>query len=304
MDDMTQPPIRFTKMSGSGNDFIVIDNRGDVLAGVDLVALTRSVTRHRVSVGADGVVLLSNPPPGRPDLAYAWRYINADGTDGEMCGNGAMCAARFAVRAGIAEPNHRFLTQSGEVVAWADACSTDAAIALADPGPVQKPVSVGVAGRALVCSPIVVGVPHVVIRVDDADAFADAETFHRIGGALRRHYTFGSAGTNVNVVSRIDDQTWRMRTYERGVEAETLACGTGAVASAIVLASAGVCASPVAIRTSSGRDLTVEFTLQEGRVSGVRLSGDAAVIYDGVLGEDAYPDQDSSQKTRRNSAES
>jgi diaminopimelate epimerase len=304
MDDMTRTSIRFTKMSGSGNDFIVIDNRGDPLAGLDLAALTRSVSRHRLSVGADGVVLLSEPPADRPDLAYGWRYINADGTDGEMCGNGAMCAARFAVRAGIAGPHHSFLTESGVVEAWADADSPAASIALADPGRVQKAVSVGVAGRSFVCSPIVVGVPHIVIRVPDADAFADADAFHRIGRALRLHYACGPAGTNVNVVSSIDGQTWRMRTYERGVEAETLACGTGAVATAIVLANAGDCAPPVTIRTSGGRDLRVEFVLRDGQARGVRLSGQAAVIYDGELGEDALLDQDSSQKTRRNSAES
>ncbi|HET7056112.1 MAG TPA: hypothetical protein VFI12_06590, partial [Thermomicrobiales bacterium] len=102
--------IPFTKMSGSGNDFVVIDDRSGILGGLDLAAFTRTVSRHRVSVGADGVIVLTDPPAERPALAYTWRYINADGSDGEMCGNGAMCAARFAVRAGIAEPHHRFLT--------------------------------------------------------------------------------------------------------------------------------------------------------------------------------------------------
>jgi diaminopimelate epimerase len=135
--------------------------------------------------------------------------------------------------------------------------------------------------------PISVGVPHIVIIADDADDFADAETFHAIGRALRLHEAFAPAGTNVNVVSRIDDETWRMRTYERGVEAETLACGTGAVASAIVLGHRGLISCPATIRTSSGRDLTVTYDLRDGQATNVRLSGHAAVIYDGTLGDDA-----------------
>jgi diaminopimelate epimerase len=274
-------------MSGSGNDFVVIDDRSGILAGLDLATFTRSVSRHRVSVGADGVIVLTDPPADQPALAYTWRYINADGSDGEMCGNGAMCAARFAVRAGIAEPHHHFLTPSGAIEAWADRTTAAATIAMADPGPVRDPVTVTVAGRALCCVPITVGVPHAVIIADDADAFADAETFHAIGRALRLHAAFAPTGTNVNVVSRIDDETWRMRTYERGVEAETLACGTGAVASSIVLGSQGLIPRPARIRTSSGRDLTVTYDLRDGHATNVRLSGHAAIIYDGTLGDDA-----------------
>ena len=286
--DMTGRTIPFTKMSGSGNDFVVIDNRSGVLDRLDIPAFTRAVSRHRISVGADGVVMLSEPPEGDRTLSYAWRYVNADGSDGEMCGNGAMCAARFAVRTGIAEPHHWFLTPSGIVEAWAEAASPSAAIAIADPERIEEPVELSVLGRTLCCVRVVVGVPHVVIRVDDADAFADAGTFHAIGSALRLHDVFAPAGTNVNVVSRIDDETWRMRTYERGVEAETLACGTGAVASAIVLGHQGLTQSPTRIRTSSGRDLTVSYDLNDGQATHVRLAGHAAIIYDGTLTEEAF----------------
>lgn len=296
--------IPFTKMSGSGNDFVVIDDRANLLCGMDLPALTRQLCRHRVSVGADGVILITPPESANDSIAYTWRYINADGSDGEMCGNGAMCAARFAVRCGIAAPHHRFQTASGVIEAWAAAESTAASIAMTDPEPVERPVTVTVDGQSYSCTRIVVGVPHIVIVVDAADAFADQATFHRIGRSLRHHDAFAPAGTNVNVVSRIDDETWRMRTYERGVEAETLACGTGAVASAIVLGNAGLAPNPVRIRTSGGTDLTVRYEIRDGRAQNVRLSGHAAVIYDGVLGPDAAPDQDSSQNTRRNSDES
>lgn len=301
---MNLQSIPFTKLSGSGNDFVVIDNRDNRLGATDLPALTRQLCRHRVSVGADGVILISRPVGNDAAVAYAWRYINADGTDGEMCGNGAMCAARFAVRAGIAEPHHCFQTVSGVIEAWAASDCTEVAIAMIDPGPVEHPVTIDVGNRSVSCTRIVVGVPHIVIVADDADAFADDAGFDRFGRALRNHDAFAPAGTNVNVVSHIDDATWRMRTYERGVEAETLACGTGAVASAIVLGHAGLAPNPVQIRTSSGRDLTVGYTIRDGLARAVRLSGHAAVIYDGTLGPDAAPNQDSSQNTRRNSDES
>jgi len=285
---MTGISIPFTKMSGSGNDFVVVDNRSGILSGLDIPAFTRAVCRHRVSVGADGVVMLSDPPADDPSLAYTWRYVNADGSDGEMCGNGAMCAARFAVRAGIADAHHRFLTPSGMVEAWADPVNPSAAIAIADPERIEEPVEVSVDGRVICCVRVVVGVPHIVVRVEDADAFADAGTFRKIGRGLRLHATFAPAGTNVNVVSRIANGTWRMRTYERGVEAETLACGTGAVASAIVLAHQGLSTSPTRIRTSSGRDLAVTYELADGQATGTRLSGHAAVIYDGTLTREAF----------------
>jgi diaminopimelate epimerase len=279
--------IRFTKMSGSGNDFLVIDNRAGVVRDDDAGALTTRLSRHRLSVGADGIVLISNPGPSSGDIAYRWRYINADGSDGEMCGNGAMCAARFAVRHGIAPGHHCFETPSGLVEAWASADAADAAIAIATPGPVEPETTIDVDGRALICKRIVVGVPHVVIQTADADEFADAETFARLGRAIRQHATFAPAGTNVNVVSPLGNGAWRMRTYERGVEAETLACGTGAVASAIVLASCGRATSPVEIRTSGGGPLLVEFELGGTQANHVTLHGQAAVIYEGVLGPDA-----------------
>lgn len=282
---MTTRAIPFTKMSGNGNDFLVIDNRAGVVAEDEAAVLTARLTRHRLSVGADGVVLLSEPD--RDGVAYRWRYINADGTDGEMCGNGAICAARFAVRAGIAPERHRFVTPGGPVEAWATADSPVAAVAIAAPGPVEPPRTIQVDGRALTCSRIVVGVPHVVIRADDADTFADAETFARIGRAIRWHEAFAPSGANVNVVSGRDEGSWRMRTYERGVEAETLACGTGAVASAIVLAHRSLAASPVEILTSGGGAMRVEFELDGAQASAVKLHGQAAVIYEGILGPDA-----------------
>jgi len=295
-------PITFTKLSGSGNDFIFIDNRDGVVPDDQASTLTRSLCRHRLSVGADGIVLISRAPSDQ-DVSYQWRYINADGSDGEMCGNAAMCSARYALEAGIAPAHHRFLTASGVVEAWAEAGSQAVTIAMPNTGPVGDPVVLDIDGLTLEATAIQVGVPHAVIKVRDADAFADDATFDAIGRAIRQHPAFAPSGTNVNVISDLGQGRWRMRTYERGVERETLACGTGVVATSVALAVFGLATSPVAVQVSSGGLLTAEFTLDGRRGTNVRLHGSAAFIYDGVLRSGALA-QDSSQKTRRNSAES
>lgn len=282
--------IHFTKMSGSGNDFLLIDNRAGQVRTEDARQLAIRACRHRLSVGADGIVLLSDADKTDIGCSYRWRYINADGSDGEMCGNGAMCAARFAVRDGIAAPHHRFRTEAGVVEAWVDTDSPAVSILVADPDPVQAPVVVEVRGQTLSCVRIVVGVPHVVIEASDADRFADADEFARIGRSIRRHPAFAPDGTNVNVISRIDENIWRMRTYERGVEAETLACGTGAVASAIVLGFSSKAVSPTTIRTSSGKNLLVAYDRNGASATNVRLTGQASFIYDGQLLPDALSD--------------
>ena len=221
--------IHFTKLSGSGNDFVFIDNRAGQIAESDASGLARAICRHRLSVGADGIVLISPPPDGRSDIAYAWRYINADGSDGEMCGNAAMCSARYALRQGIAPQHHRFMTVSGPIEAWAEPDSQQVQIAMIDTGPIGDPIDLTVGERTVTGYPIQVGVPHVVIQVEDADAFADASEFDTFGRAVRNDAAF-PVGTNVNIVSARSGGSWRMRTYERGVERETLACGTGVVA--------------------------------------------------------------------------
>ncbi len=282
--------LRFTKMSGSGNDFIMVDNRDGQVAEADASNLAQRLSRHRLSVGADGIVLLTQPPEMPADVDYVWRYVNADGSDGEMCGNGAMCAARFSVDRGIAPIAHRFLTPSGIVQANVDVASGRVSLDMVEPGPVEPAVAITVCGRTLSCTRILVGVPHVVTIVEDADLFASTSEFDEIGKAVRHHPAFAPAGTNLNVVSRISSGHWRMRTYERGVEAETLACGTGAVASAIVLGALMSESSPIRIRTSGGRDLDVSYEWSEERATHVRLTGHAALVYDGELLEDALID--------------
>jgi diaminopimelate epimerase len=283
--------VPFIKMSGSGNDFVVIDNRSGLLPDDAIPPFTRKICRRRLSLGADGVVLIERPDPG-VDVDFRFRYVNADGTDGEMCGNGAMCGARFAVLTGIARDECRFQTDSGIVNAAVGCDPSDPAVSIniSDPGPVRHGITVTAEGIDATYSAIQVGVPHAVTFVPDPDAFLTQPAFNAYGRAVRLDPAFAPAGTNVNVVGLRGRNTIRMRTYERGVEDETLACGTGAVATAIVAASLGYVEPPVSVLVSSGRTLVVDFGRDGERATNVTLGGNAYIIVRGTIGPDALID--------------
>ena len=277
--------IEFMKLHGSGNDFVVIDNRAGVLAEDELPAFSQLVCRRARSIGADGVVLIE--PAVEPATDFRWRYFNADGSEGEMCGNGAMCGARFAELIGAAAPEMVFSTPSGSVRATVDVSSGHVALATPDTGPIEAARAVEVEGVRYELIPIQVGVPHAVLFVEDADRFGSREELERIGRAIRQADAFAPAGTNVNIVSPLGERRLRMRTYERGVEAETLACGTGAVASAVVSAGRGLVSAPVEIMTSSGMPLVASFDLRQNGASDVTLRGQTMIVMTGTIRPDA-----------------
>jgi diaminopimelate epimerase len=284
--------IPFAKMSGSGNDFVVIDNRAGVIAAETASEFTRRVCRHRLSVGADGVVLIE--PADDPAVHFRWRYINADGSDGEMCGNGAMCGARFAFLHGIAPARCVFQTASGLVHAEVEEEQTVAdrspRVRLRMPDPSVVRVNFGIeaaGGRELRVNAVTVGVPHVVVVTDDVVLFAPGEQLLDVGRSVRYHHAFAPAGTNFNVIEIHDEHRVQMRTYERGVENETLACGTGAVASAVVATRLGLVSTPVEVVTSSGRVLAVDFAWDGEFATGVRLVGEARMIATGEIWPEA-----------------
>jgi len=278
-------PIDFMKLHGSGNDFVVIDNRRGILAESRLSEFSELVSRRARSIGADGVVLIENTI--EPDTDFRWRYFNADGSEGEMCGNGAMCGARFAELIGAAPAETAFSTMSGIVRASVEPATGLVELAMPDTGPIEKPRTVEVDGNSYELIPIQVGVPHAVLYVEDADAFADRAALEYIGRAIRRSEVFAPAGTNVNFVSPLGENQVRMRTYERGVEAETLACGTGAVASAVVSAGRGLVTPPVEIVTSSGMPLVASFDLRQNGTRTVTLRGQTRIVMTGTIRADA-----------------
>jgi diaminopimelate epimerase len=282
--------VPFTKMTGSGNDFIVLDHREPFLAEDDIAPFARAVCRRGLGLGADGVLLIERSP--RTDVHFRWRYVNADGSHGEMCGNGAMCGARFAVRLGIAPARCRFETDAGDVAAHVPDAHHQPRVELDMPDvelPVQS-LTLDVEGRPWQVGRLLAGVPHAVTLVDDADTGFDHAAFDRWGRAVRHHPAFGRAGTNANVVHVVDRHTLRMRTWERGVEAETLACGTGAVASAIVACTSGMVAPPVRVVVSSGEVLEVGLAVGPDRVRDIRLAGEARFVASGTIDPELWMD--------------
>ncbi len=271
-------PLSFVKMSGTGNDFIVIDHRRPRIAREAMPEFARLVCRRKFSVGADGLILIEESE--RAD--FRWRFFNADGSVAEMCGNGARCAARFAYMHGIAPARMRFETLAG--IIEASVADVDVSVKMTRPADFRMHLDLEVDGRTLTLHSVDTGVPHAVVLVDDIEA-ADVRG---LGSRIRHHEVFMPAGTNVNFVGRLEDGAFKVRTYERGVEDETQACGTGAVASALVAAVLDRAASPVEIVTTGGDRLTILFDLQEGPAAdNVFLKGPAHVVYRGELNSEA-----------------
>ncbi len=270
--------IPFYKMSGCGNDFIIVDNRDNRVDLADNADFIPKVCRRAMSVGADGFILIEDSA----DADFRWRFYNADGSVAEMCGNGARCVARFAFLNGIAGSEMRFETDAGVVSASVQESLVK--LKMTDPVDLKTDWSLPMSTGLLQLSSVNTGVPHVVATVDDIDG-VDVVS---LGREIRYHDAFAPAGTNANFVSMLSDNMLAIRTYERGVEGETLACGTGAVAGAIVTAVTRNLPSPIALKTRSGGYLTIHFKHEAGRFSHVYLEGDARLIYTGDLSEDAW----------------
>ena len=272
--------IEFYKMSGSGNDFIIIDNRSNIVDESDLSNFIVNVCRRKMSVGADGVILVENTD----NADFKWRFFNSDGSVAEMCGNGARCVARFAYLNNIAGSNMSFETLAGLVKA--EVVEERVKVKMTDPFDLETDVAIEFKNGLTSIYSINTGVPHVVMvknSIDDIDIV-------KIGRKIRYHDRFLPAGTNVNFVCHIKDNTIAIRTYERGVEDETLACGTGAAASAIVMAHKMKLDSPLSVLTRSGEYLNIFFKEKEGQYYDIYLEGDARIIYKAQFLEDAWKD--------------
>ena len=276
-----QFPIKFSKMSGAGNDFIVIDHRRPLFADAAAVrSFARAACERKFSVGADGLILIEDTP----EADFRWQFFNADGSPAEMCGNGARCAARFAYNRGIAPARMHFVTQAG--IIEAEVVGTTVALTMTPPENLQLDLRLDDPdGGEQTVHLVNTGVPHAVLFVDDLDA----APIRRWGRHFRFHPRFAPAGANVNFVGLGggQDQALRVRTYERGVEDETLACGTGAVAAALVAGALDRAAAPTRIITSGREELVIHYHRQGAEFSGVRLEGPADFIYDGQLHAEA-----------------
>jgi len=270
--------IQFFKMSGSGNDFILIDNRDHSLPVENLPEFVRTVCERKVSVGADGLIIIEDSEA----FDFRWRFFNADGSEVGMCGNGGRCAARFAYLKGIGGARLSFETPAG--IIDAEVKGDVVKLKLTDPYHLQVNLSIPVEERLFEISHINTGVPHVVHFVNDLDQF---DVFN-VGRIIRYHEQYQPEGTNANFVEVIDKHTIRVRTYERGVEDETLACGTGAVASALISSWKGLIEPPVSVRVMSGETLKIFFRKTDHGFEDIYLEGKAKVVYEGRMWEEAY----------------
>jgi diaminopimelate epimerase len=264
-------------MTGSGNDFILIDNRNRRIDPDRCQDLVRMSCRHKLSVGADGLILIEDDP----EVDFRWRFFNADGSEAEMCGNGARCAARFAYLNGIvAKDRLAFRTMAG--VIEAEILADRVRIQATAPRELMLNLTIESDGQTFLVHFLNTGVPHVVVLVNSVADLETTEVF-RWGRALRYHDHFQPAGTNVNFVAIQDTRHLVVRTYERGVEDETLACGTGAIASALIAAAHQRVASPVQVQTRSLELLTIHFQQQDCSFRDVRLEGAAKVVFEAQL---------------------
>ncbi len=270
--------IPFYKMSGAGNDFIIIDNRWGVVGEEGLSDWIERICRRKLSVGADGLILIEEAE----EADFSWRFFNSDGGRAEMCGNGARCAARFAYLRQIAGQKMSFQTDAGVISAWVD--QERVRIGMTEPTGLHLDEVLELEDGPLTVSRINTGVPHAVVETADIASVDVAG----VGRQIRNHERFSPAGTNANFVQALDDGSIAVRTYERGVEDETLACGTGAVAAALVAAAKRGAASPLNLLTRSREILTIHFSTENGRFSEVYLEGGARVVYIGELWPDAW----------------
>lgn len=269
--------LEFTKLSGAGNDFIVINNMDLTVPEAGRRDLFSQWCRRGMSIGADGVLLVE-PADEDSGSHFRMRYYNADGGEAETCGNGSRCIARFAFTQGIAPREMVFQTlagpyqaevlENGEVrVEMSDAFGLREGIAIADPE---------FSGNV---SFVNTGVPHVVVLQDDLDNAPVVAA----GRHLRYHKEFAPAGTNVNFVKVSGPDSLDVRTYERGVENETLACGTGCIASSIIAVRQSLVHSPVRVKTASGEYLTIDFHLTADGATHVSLQGSAHIVFRGYV---------------------
>jgi diaminopimelate epimerase len=270
--------LEFTKMNGAANDFIMVDNRsGQIRLAGETVA---ELCDRRRGVGADGLILVE-PSPGHD---FFMHYYNSDGGEEVMCGNGARCSAHFAASLGLGAQSSgdttlHFMTGSGAIDARVGGDTV--IMSMMDAREMRRDIRSDVAPPRTTVHFMVVGTRHAVVAVDDARTLT-ADDVARYGRALRHDPAFAPAGANVNFASLAPDGQIHLRTYEKGIEAETFACGTGSVASAVIFAHDGRVQSPVRVVQHSGDVLVISFETNSTGATRVRMEGPVRVSFRGT----------------------
>ena len=264
--------LRFIKMNGAGNDFVMIDNRlGDLRLAPEQI--TKICDRHR-GVGADGVLVLERAANGAD---FRMRYYNADGGEAEMCGNGARCFARYASKISGSKEKLSFETPAGVIGA---ALQGEAVrLQMSDPKDLHLWMRIPLPDRQVAAHFVNSGVPHVVVPVMDLEEV----DVRGLGATLRRHELFAPKGANVNFIKKRGTKQIAIRTYERGVEDETLACGTGVVASALIFSMLKQIDGPIGVLVRGGSELQVGFEKTGDQFRNVTLTGPADFVFEGTI---------------------
>ncbi len=264
--------IHFWKMHGAGNDFILVDDRSGTFPCSDRAWLA-GISARKTGVGCEGIILIQ-----KSDKAdFRMRFFNPDGGEVEMCGNGARCVARLANEIGAAPVEMSIDTVAG--ILRARVLGGEVCLGMTSPHGWQTGQSLKVGQHELKYNFVNTGVPHVVVEMDDLDG-CDVK---KLGAGIRYHEQFAPAGTNANFIHATGPQSLSLRTYERGVEDETLACGTGIVASALIAGRIGRVRPPVKVKAASGDVLTVDFKITGSGAENVTLLGPAVHVFQGDL---------------------
>ncbi|MEW6096724.1 MAG: diaminopimelate epimerase [bacterium] len=263
--------ISFTKMVASGNDFVVIDNRAGMIEVTP--GLVRKICQRKLGVGADGVLIVERSKVAN----FKMRIINSDGTEAEMCGNGGRCIAKFAQVKEIAKNEMKFETLAG--IIEAQVTDNRARVRLTNPINLILSKKVQLKDTKVTVHCLNTGVPHAVLITEEIEKAGVVE----LGRQIRWHSDFAPAGTNVNFIQPLDNQTIKIRTYERGVEDETLACGTGSAASACLASILGLVKPPVKMITKSEEILEIDFEMMGENITNLYLTGDVQMVYEGIM---------------------
>jgi diaminopimelate epimerase len=263
--------LEFTKMNGAGNDFVLIDNR-DRKISLTPAQVARLCHRQR-GAGADGIMLLVPNTTGMAD--WSWDFHNSDGSRAERCGNGARCFARFIQRLTGAKDRISFETVAGVITATFQ--GERVTVNLTTPKDLRLAIDLPLKSGATQAQALNTGVPHAVLFVPDADQAMVQD----LGREIRFHAAFAPKGTNVNFVQVLGPNSIRVRTYERGVEGETLACGTGVTASALIAARVHRFTAPVQVRVQGGDLLEVSWRDTGKGFTDVTLTGPADFVFTG-----------------------
>ncbi len=262
--------LDFTKICASNNDFILVDHRKPFIT--DAAQLAVEMCRRRYSVGADGLILLENSDKAD----FRMRYLNSDGGEVEMCGNGSRAISIFARKLGIIKKKGKFETPAG-IIETDLIAETRVRIKLTEPHSFQDNLTVSLGGQERKAFFINTGVPHVVVEVDDIGKIPVKEW----GSSIRYDEQFAPGGANANFIERVKGRYVKIRTYERGVEDETLACGTGSAAAAIIASRIYGIKPPVSMITEGGDELTIHFSEENEKISDVYLEGPVFVVFQG-----------------------